>query len=197
MSKYTFVIVLASSACVARAGLRTGGPPPPPPSATIAVPLAPAGEPAPNRGGAPVAEAPHGNYAPGEDAHWFQSDDYFISAKPYQNKKITVRVAKMTAAATGSTKAEAHFLLANGEDIWTATFFRSRIPSQKDLRVGALAFCHAGYWTQQAEPPKDKHAARQGEWIIASITDTADLYKGRITVGDASCAVGAVRVPVQ
>jgi hypothetical protein len=186
MSRFALLIALASSACVARAGFHTADPPPA---------YAPSG-------GAPVAngpptDAPHGNYAPGEDAQWFQADDYFVAEKPYDNKKLGVRVAKMITAATDQTKTEAQFLLANGEQIWTATFFRSRIPNQQELRVGVLAFCHAATYSHDAEPPKTKHDAREGAWIIAAITDTADLYKGRVTVGDASCAFGAIRIPLR
>jgi len=183
-------IALVFSGCAARAGMGFGGgsappPPPPPPPA------------APQSSAPAYVEGGGANYAPGEDAHWFQTDDYLISAKPYENKKLVLRVAKMSAAPTGQTKAEAQFLLANGEQLWTATYFRSRMANERDLRVGAIAFCFGGHWTSKAEPPKDKHAARQNEWFIAAITDVADLYKGRVTVGDASCAVGAVRVPVQ
>ena len=188
-------IALVICGCAARAGFGLGGggpsvggggaPPPPPPEAPAYAPAA----------AAPPAEG--GAYAPGEDGHWFQSDDYLISTKPYENKKLPLRVAKMTAAASGQTKAEAHFLLANGEDLWAATYYRTRMANQRDLRVGAIALCFGGYWTTTAEPPKNKHEARQNEWFIAAVTDVADLYKGRVTVGNASCALGAVRVPVQ
>lgn len=186
-------IALVITGCAARAGFGIGGggpsgggmppSPPPPPEAPGYAASAP-----------PVAAG--GSYAPGEDGHWFSGDDYLVSAKPYENKKLALRVAKLTAAASGQTKAEAHFLLANGEEIWTATYFRSRMANQRDLRIGALAMCFGGYWTSKSEPPKDKHQARQEEWFIAAITDVADLYKGRVTVGDASCALGAVRVPM-
>src|SRR5262245_14369035 len=108
MTRLTFALIsisIATSGCVARAGYGFGAgttmssslpppPPPPPESAPEAVP-APAE-------GTPIGVAPTGGaYAPGEDAHWFTANDYLISSKPYENKKLGVRVAKMTAAATG------------------------------------------------------------------------------------------------
>jgi len=188
MTRLALASIVLITGCAARAGFGVGGPasggaatlPPPPPP--------PASEP---------GYAAGGSYSPGEDAHWLQLDDYLVSSKPYEHKKLVLHVAKLTTAATPESKSEARFLLANGEEMWTATYFRSRIANQRDLRIGALAICHAGFWSREGEPPKDKHHARQDEWIVAAITDTADLYKGRVTVGNASCALGAVRVPVQ
>jgi hypothetical protein len=186
MTRLALASIVLITGCAARAGFGVGGPsrggaatpPPPPPPANDVGYVG-------------------GSYSPGEDAHWFQLDDYLVSPKPYERKKLALHVAKLTTAATPESKSEARFLLANGEELWTATYFRTRIANQSDLRVGALAMCHAGYWSREGEAPKDKHHARDDEWIVAAITDTADLYKGRVTVGNTSCAVGAVRVPVQ
>jgi hypothetical protein len=203
MTKLLLAIVASfTTACVARAGFGVGGPPPP---RTAVVPIGagapPPGAPAPRTAAAsadtPAADAPapHGNYGPGEDAHWFQSDDYLVADKKYDKEKMNVSVAKMIDSGSGGTKGEAHFLYATGESKWTAGFYRSRIATRADLRVGAIAFCYAPWWG--GEPPKDKQAARNHGWSMAAITDVGDLYKGRVTVGGASCAIGAVRVLVE
>jgi hypothetical protein len=206
MTRLTITLVaVLTTACVARAGFGVSAPPPrpavvrisggalppdgPPEGAPVAAPpasrpLAPPAKPAASPGG--------GNYGPGEDAHWFQSDDYLVADKKYQNEKMNVSVAKMIGGASGNTKGEGHFLYATGEQKWTAGFYRTRIAARADLRVGAIAFCYAPWWG--GEPPKDKEAARNHGWSMAAITDVADLYKGRVTVGGASCAIGAVRV---
>lgn len=199
------MVAMFTSACVARAGFGVGGTtgatipigpvaaspggeeaaPPPPPATEAAAPVA-----AP--AAAPMAG---GNYAPGEDAHWFQADDYLVSDKKYEHQKMDTSVAKMTGAPADGTKGEAHFLYATGEDKWTAAFYKTRIATRADLRVGAIAFCYAPWYGGEA--PKDKKSARNGGWRMAAITDNADLYKGRVTIGGESCTMGAVRVLAQ
>jgi hypothetical protein len=197
----TKLICLASfvvgAGCIARtpsigigasAGGGIPGPPPPPPD-VVAVD---SGDPGPDSSPELV-----GNRAPGEDLHWFTADDYLVSREPYDKEKLSnVRVAKMTAAASGQTKSEARFLIANGDEMWTASFWRTRVATSADFRVGALAFCNDVSWSKSSAP-KTKHQSRQEQWILAAITDTADTYKGRITVGDVSCAVDGVRVPIR
>lgn len=136
-------------------------------------------------------------YAPGEDAHWFRDDDYLISNRPYEGRALrSLQVAKMTAVATAQTKTEARFLTSDGRELWTASFWQSRVATREDLVLGALAMCpYTG--AREVEAPRDKHRARQRRWMIGVISDDADLYKGRITVGDTSCAVDAVRVPLR
>ena len=206
MTRLTIALVATlTTACVARAGFGvraprpavvriSAGPPPegPPESAPVAAPASRPVAPPAGRPGAPATTPAGGNYGPGEDAHWFQADDYLVADKKYQNEKMNVSVAKMIGGASGNTKGEGHFLYATGEEKWTAAFYRSRIPARADLRVGAIAFCYAPWWGGEA--PKDKQAARNHAWQMAAITDVADLYKGRVTVGGASCALGAVRV---
>jgi len=199
MTKLAIVAVF-TTACVARAGFGVSAPPPrpaivavgpgaPPPDA----PPPPASTPAAaHASAAPAAAAPGGNYGPGEDAHWFQSDDYLVGDKKYEKEKMNVSVAKMIGGASGNTKGEGHFLFATGEEKWAGAFYRSRIATRADLRVGAIAFCYAPWWGGEA--PKDKQASRNHGWTMAAITDVADLYKGRVTVGGASCAIAAVRV---
>jgi hypothetical protein len=205
------MVAMLTTACVARAGFGIAGPPlppPPPPVATIHVAARPAvAEVGPSYGGgaapaAPAAAAPAagaapagGAYAPGEDAHWFQADDYFVGDKKYANEKMQVSVAKMMGSASSGTKGEAQFLHSDGKQAWTAAFYKSHVATKADLRVGATAFCYAPWWGGEA--PKDKLASRNHGWTMAAITDNADLYKGRVMVGGESCAIAAVRVLAQ
>jgi hypothetical protein len=142
---------------------------------------------------------PAGAYAPGEDAHWFSADDYLVTKETFQGKPINyLRVAKLLEAPAGNTTAEARFLNSLGEEVWTASFWRTRVAAPKDLAVGALAFCHmnSGYRTETAGP-HDKHESRHDGWLVAAITDTSDSYKGRVSVGSMSCPIAAVRVPIR
>jgi hypothetical protein len=102
----------------------------------------------------------------------------------------------MTAVATNQTNTEARFLTSKGDDVWTATFFRTRVATSADLALGTLAFCNGGASDTSIAAPRKKYEARQEPWIMAAITDTSDLYKGRISVGGASCEVSGVRILV-
>jgi hypothetical protein len=215
MNRFWIALALATSACVARTGF---GISPAPVVATVPVTVsagapdgseAPGGaEPqvaAPEASAAPVApvapagagHASGGAYAPGEDVHWFQADDFLVLASEHDAKRIFY-VAKMTQSSAANTKGEAHFLLASGKDVWSAKYYRTRVATRADLRVGATGICFVfHFWDGEADPPKDKHQAREGAWMAAVITDTADIYKGRVTVSGTSCALGNVRIPIQ
>jgi hypothetical protein len=222
MTKISIVLIASlTSACVARTGFgiepiappsatfvasTDGSAPPPPPAQGAPVQAAPA--PAPQAEAAPaIAEATPavakagGKYAPGEDVHWFQADDYLIATDAKTTKKGGwYQVGKMTEAASGGSKNEAHFLLANGTEVWSGLYVRSRVATKADMKVGATAICFTSWASSNGWVPPDKHGSRTGAadpgWLMATITDTADMYKGRITVGDKSCDMGAVRVVV-
>lgn len=188
--KTLLVGLLVLSGCVARAGYGVrasarvpvvvgsapGGPPPPPSS-----------EPVPA-------------YGPDEDQHWFAADDYLVTKEAFRGRPIHyLHVAKLMEAPAGATKGEGRFLTARGDDLWTASFWRTRLPASSELVVGALAFCHqpSAYRSSETTGPRDKRDARNEGWLIAPITDTSDAFKGRIAVGPLSCPIAAVRVPMR
>lgn len=149
---------------------------------------------------APGGDAAGPAYAPGEDAHWFSSDDYLV-ARPGRLEKVqSMRVAKMLEppVSDGGSKGEARFLVANGNDLWTGNYFRSRVVVPADLVVGALAFCHSSStYRSETAGPHSKRDSRNNAWYFGAITDTSDVYKGRISVGRHSCPIDATRVPIQ
>jgi hypothetical protein len=195
-----FASFALAAGCVARTpsigfGASAGvpvGPPPPPAEEIVAVD--------PGPGSPPPSDAPDvvGSRAPGEDVHWFTADDYLVSKVPYRREKLSgLHVAKMLVAPSGDSKSEARFLVANGDEMWTANYWKTRPATSADLRLGQLALCNVGSYTYKANAPKTKHEARQDQWTLAAITDTSDTYKGRVTVGDVSCTIDGVRVPVR
>jgi len=138
-------------------------------------------------------------YAPGEDQHWFSSDDYLVAPiNKYGEQVQRTRVAKMIEPPAAGSKGEARFLVANGSDLWTGNFFQSRAGGPADLIVNALAFCHeTSSFRTETGGPRSKQESRNGEWFFGAITDTSDAYKGRISVGSHSCPIDAVRVPIR
>lgn len=153
----------------------------------------------------PPSSGPRGRssgpaYAPGEDQHWFSDDDYLVAPGGRTSDRVQqTRVAKMTAPPAEGSNGEARFLVANGRDLWTDTFFRSRVAGRADLGVGALVFCHSSsaHRTTTTAGPRNKQEARNVHWYLGPITDTSDAYKGRISVGPRSCPIEAVRVPIR
>ena len=147
----------------------------------------------------PRGEAGGPSYAPGEDQHWFSSDDYLVAPSGQHTEQVQrVRVAKMTEPPAAGPSGEARFLVANGQDLWTSNYARSRVVQPADLAVGALAFCHTtSSYRSETAGPRDKQDSRNYEWYFGPITDTSDSYKGRISIGRHSCPLDAVRVPIR
>jgi hypothetical protein len=144
---------------------------------------------------AAAADQEHGQgQAPDEDEHWFTVDDYLVSEKPYEGRpRLFIKMAKMMTPPTEGTKSEAHFLLANGKEMWTANYWRSRVATDADLSLGAMVFCTQG----SGRAPDSKAHARRTQWVLGPITDVSDLYKGTVSVGHRDCQVGGLRVPIR
>lgn len=129
----------------------------------------------------PRYEAP----AAGEDRHYIQGDDFFISEQPMgDNAWIYVTLAKMTQPPNAQTKGEAEFFkIANGASQWTKFFWRTRIARPDEIRLGTLMIMFEGNSRNDAyQAPQDKSDARQNSWFMARVTDVSDLYKGYVTV---------------
>jgi hypothetical protein len=141
------------------------------------------------------AQAPQDPRTPvSEDAHWFQSDDYLVSRKPYEDGKLTrLRVAKVLGPPPGRGE-RGVFLDASSKQLETVHYWRTRVARTEDLVVGALVFCMARSSDRTAAAPQAKQQARDSEWILARVTEIADVHRGTVSVGTVTCAVDGVRV---
>jgi hypothetical protein len=193
MTRLASVLAILASGCLATSpgiGVRAsssagpgyrGAPPPPPP-------------PPPPRAPAHDDSA----FADGEDRHWFTADDYLISAKPFEGKKLVdLRVAKMVEPPSAATQRDARFLEADGDERWTSTYWKSQVAAPGDLAIGTRVFCPAGRYDREVKLPTKKRDSRQHAWIFAPVTDTAHAYQGWVTVGDTTCDIRAVRIPIR
>jgi hypothetical protein len=187
----------STAACTASYGFRGGAyvPPPPPPLRVYVRPAAPA--PAPVGGPAgPAVEATPG-YVPGDDRHFFAADDYLITRERDDGNTVMV-MGKLMDPPSEATKNEAKFLAQSGKEMWTATFYLSRVAEPADFVVGARAFCFGPATYRSSDPgPRDKQDSRAHSWTMGKISDTSDLYRGRVSVGRHSCPAKSVRVPVK
>lgn len=133
----------------------------------------------------------------GEDRHWLQSDDYFISERPWQSAWMHVHLAKrMKQPENPSAKGEVLFFrLDNSEEIWVSEHWKTHAAAAIELALGMLAICFEGNRRDNVyRAPKDKDLARTGSWFMGKITDVSDLPKGWVRVHTYNCAVDSIRV---
>ena len=143
-----------------------------------------AGAPSPLRPRAPIDE----------DAHWFQPDDLLISTRQYEEGKLTrLRVAKMLRQPPAPGERTV-FLDGAAKQVETAHYWRTRVARPDDLTVGKQAFCLARSSDKTASAPRDKQHARGSDWILARVTEIADVDTGTVSVGGVACAIAGVRV---
>jgi len=121
----------------------------------------------------------------GEDRHYIQTDDYFISEHPMGDSAwIYVTLSKMTTPPKKQTKGEAEFFkIKDGNNLWTRYYWRSRVARPEEIRLGTTMIMFEGNSLHDAyQAPGDKASARSNNWFMAKVTDISDLYKGYITV---------------
>jgi hypothetical protein len=144
------------------------------------------------------AEAPG---ADGSDAHYIQPDDYFVDKDAYVGKTwMYVRLAKVVTAPGAATKYEGQFMLVHdGKEMWTKNYWKTRIATKADIRLGAVVIIFEGNRRDDVySAPATKKEARNEAWFMAKITDTSDIYKGYVMVsGGYRVDVDNMRVAVK
>ncbi|MBP7603165.1 MAG: hypothetical protein KBA15_04515 [Spirochaetes bacterium] len=139
--------------------------------------------------------------ADGSDAHYIQPDDYFISKEPLGTRTwIWVTLAKVVTAPSAATKYEGQFMAVHdGKEMWTKSYWKTRIGTKADIRLGAVIIAFDGNQQDDVyQPPKNKKEARNEGWYMAKITDTSDLYKGYVMVsGGYRVSVDNIRIAVK
>lgn len=123
--------------------------------------------------------------ADGSDAHYIQPDDYFISQDALGTRAwMYVSLAKVVTAPTAATKYEGQFMkVHDGKEIWTKIYWKTRMATRADIKLGAIVIIFEGNSRDDAyRPPATKKEARNEGWFMAKITDTSDMYKGHVMV---------------
>jgi hypothetical protein len=108
----------------------------------------------------------------------------------------------MLQAPSAQTRGEGLFLVlgpgagyAAGQRVWTRFYWRTRIATPEDIRLGKDVF--ASDLTQDGiyRQPNDRQESLNAGWWTGAITDLTDLYKQQVTVaGDYHVHIGALRV---
>ncbi len=118
-----------------------------------------------------------------EDAHYIDSDYYFITKEKFTQGYIYVTLATMKTPATVQTKNEAEFLTINGgEEIWTKFYYKTRIAAKPELKIGLEVISFNLSDDELYRAPENKDEAIGNSWFMAKITDVSDMYKGYVTV---------------
>lgn len=136
----------------------------------------------------------------GDDAHYIQPDDYFISKEDLgSHTYIYVYLSKMVTAPSSNSKDEGEFMkVGDGQNQWTSHIWQSRIASKNELKLGMhiIIFEHNSV-KGVYQAPKKKDSARSGSWFYAKITDMSDMYKGFVTVsGNYKAGLNNIRIPI-
>jgi hypothetical protein len=132
----------------------------------------------------------------GEDAHWFEVDDYLVDVHGggYRGERlddlVVARMLKRPEVPGGRT----WFSDTNGKQLESEHYFRTRVAAAADLTIGALALCHAHRRDRQASKPSNRNASLSGRWMLGQITGVSRLGAGVVSVANVECEIAGVRV---
>lgn len=135
----------------------------------------------------------------GDDAHYINSDQYFITKEKLTQGYIYVTIATMKTPATAQTKNEAEFLtVRDGEEIWTKYYYKTRIAAKAELKLGLEIIAFEATTDDLYRAPENKDEAIGNNWFMAKITDVSDMYKGYVTVsGGYKIKLDNIRIAVK
>ncbi len=139
------------------------------------------------------------DYVPSDaDAHYIQPSDYFIAERDFPGQGyIWVKLARVLTEPSSKTKNEGQFMIVkSGKELWTKFFWKSRIASKSQIKIGMLLIAFDDNKIDDVyHAPQNKEDARTGDWFMAKITDTSDLYKGYVMVsGGYKVALDNIRI---
>jgi hypothetical protein len=118
------------------------------------------------------------------DEHYIDTDVVFVSPEPFKGSGwIYVKAAKVVTAPSAKTKNEGQFMkIDSGEEIWTKYYWKTRIATEKELKIGLVIIAFERADGDMYKSPEDKSQAMTGSWFMAKITDMSDKYQGYVTV---------------
>lgn len=118
------------------------------------------------------------------DEHYIDDDIVFVSQEPYKGSGwIYVYAAKVVTPPSSKTKNEGQYMVVReGNEIWTKNYWKTRIASEKELKVGLVIIAFERNEDDMNQAPENKSQALQGSWFMAKITDMSDKYRGYVTV---------------
>ena len=152
---------------------------------------------------AAVIVVPAAAQEPVLDNHYLDSSEVFIAQQEAtESEWVAVAIARMLEEPSSRTRGEGQFLVIGagagwsaGQRVWTRYYWRTRIATPDDARLGKLIFVPELTENAVHRQPNDRQEALNGSWFMATITDLADMYKRQVTAaGEYHVALGAMRV---
>ncbi len=118
------------------------------------------------------------------DDHFIDSDVIFISKEAFKGTGwIYVQTAKVVTPPSAKTKNEGEYMIiSSGEQIWTKFSYKTRIATEKELKIGLIIIAFERADGEVYFSPEDKSQALAWNWFMAKITDMSDKHKGYVTV---------------
>ncbi|HNX24597.1 MAG TPA: hypothetical protein PKG60_11165 [Spirochaetota bacterium] len=118
------------------------------------------------------------------DRHYVDADVIFVSKDAFKGSGwMYVKAAKVITPASSKTKNEGQFMVIdNGDEIWTKNYWKTRIASEKELKLGLVIIAFDDNEDGVYIAPNNKSDAINDNWFMAKITDMSDKYQGYVTV---------------
>jgi len=118
------------------------------------------------------------------DEHYIDDDVLFVSKDAFKGSGwMHVKAAKEITPPSSKTKNEGQYMIiSNGDEIWTKNHFKTRIASEKELKLGLLIIAFDDSDDGVYIAPQNKSDAIKDNWFMAKITDMSDKYRGYVTV---------------
>lgn len=118
------------------------------------------------------------------DEHYIDDDIVFVSEKPFKGSGwMYVKAAKEVTPPSSKTKNEGQYMVIdNGDEIWTQNHWKTRIASEKELKLGLVIIAFNDSEDGVYVAPESKDKAINDDWFMAKITDMSDKYRGYVTV---------------
>lgn len=146
--------------------------------------------------------APAAAQEPVLDNHYLDSAEIFISPQEATGSWTYLAIARMLEEPSARTRGEGQFLVVGagagytaGQRVWTRYYWRTRIATQEDVRLGKQIFVPELSENGVYRQPNDRQEATNAGWWTATITDLTDMYKQQVTAaGEYHVNLGAMRV---
>lgn len=118
------------------------------------------------------------------DEHYIDDDIVFVSKNAFKGSGwMYVKAAKEVIPPSSKTKNEGQYMIIdNGDEIWTKNHWKTRIASEKELKLGLVIIAFDDNDGGVYVAPENKSDAINDSWFMAKITDMSDKYRGYVTV---------------
>jgi hypothetical protein len=134
------------------------------------------------------------------DQHYVNpAEEYFVAEQDYNGGWQWVVLARMIRPASDTTKGEAQFMSlggnkAAGERFWSHYYWKTRLATPDDIKVGKVVFVADLSEADVYRPPHSRQEVLENRWWMATVTDVTDMFKQQVMVGEYRVNINSLRV---